>query len=163
MIGVVSLTFRTHLSTTVPYLRIGVSKHLADANFWASPDGFTLFSGHFGLGNTAPCNSKNHRHCTTWKIENDFAEHSCFPGPPDLDRFAGQATTTGYQGVQYGPNHYGQYIDLWRYDNWKYVRTLSVAESSGFCGTHHISYDNISGITLVDVHNCSPQRFVRGS
>ena len=93
-------------------------------------------------------------------IEGVTFEASCFPGPPNLDRFGGSTPGTVYQPVQYSPHYYGENVDLWDISRkpWRYVKTLQVDKRSGFCGTHHLSTDLDSAVTFVDVKACSPNR-----
>jgi hypothetical protein len=142
----------------------------ADGNLFESDDS-VVFSA-FPMGRSSAEEKSCGRHSKTWISEKNKKTSlsgrstfikSCFPSPsaagtphgsffPFLGRHAGR--TQHYIPLQYNPNYYGQYIDLYHSGTLQYFRTLQLSRSTGYCGTHHISEDPFTKTVLIDAYRC---------
>ena len=130
------------------------SSQYADGNLLPLRDGiaFTAFPHARSSNQEKRCG----RHSKTWltrssSVATGAFEHSCFPerGPYSI---AGGGRSAGrlrrYTPLQYNPEYYGQYVDLYEAASGRYVRTLRFG--SKYCGVHHVAEDPSSSLVVVD-------------
>ena len=107
----------------------------------------------------APASSS---HAKTWLTTSASVVHGAFEAgcfAQSATRFAmggrGAGRLRQYVPVQYNPEAYGQFVDLYALHSWDYARTLALGNSSGYCGMHHVAEDPFSSLVVVDVKECA--------